>query len=241
MSSTASWLTFVSSGLLALTGCVSQPASQPEPPPAARTLLFQEDFKSTDNWIVECERSARVVTLNGVLEIDTPAGCSVWFKWLLEGSLEIEFDATAVAAGGANDEVSDLNVFWMATNRDGTSPLSTPRSGKFADYNDLLTYYVGLGGNRNSTTRFRRYIGDPEQRPLLPEHDLSTPDVLLVPNQKQTIVLVANRNTIEYRRDGRTLFHLDDERPYTQGWFALRTTQSHLRIQRLRIYSLEPR
>ena len=35
------------------------------------------------------------------------------------------------------------------------------RSGTFAEYNDLLTYYVGLGGNRNTTTRFRRYIGDP--------------------------------------------------------------------------------
>ena len=41
------------------------------------------------------------------------------------------------------------------------------RSGAFADYNDLLTYYVGLGGNRNTTTRFRRYIGDPVLRPLL--------------------------------------------------------------------------
>ena len=94
---------------------------------------------------------------------------------------------------------------------------------------------MGLGGNRNTTTRFRRYVGDPDSRPLLPEHDLSSPEVLLVPNKKQRITLLADRNTIDYKRDGKTLFHLDDEAPYTRGWFALRTTQSHLRIERLRI------
>jgi hypothetical protein len=65
-----------------------------------------------------------------------------------------------VAEGGPNDQVSDLNVFWMATNRDGTEPMSPFRGGRFEAYNDLRTYYVGLGGNRNTTTRFRRYIGD---------------------------------------------------------------------------------
>ena len=71
----------------------------------------------------------------------------------------------------------------------GTAPRRFPRyaAARFADYNDLKTYYVGLGGNRNTTTRFRRYIGDPATRPLLPEHDLSVADVLLVPNQKQKI------------------------------------------------------
>lgn len=229
MSSTASWLTSGNACLLALAGCAAQPA--------ARTLLFQEDFSSLTNWVVECEQPARVVAADGALDIDTPAGCSLWFKPGLEGPVRIEFEATAVAAGGINDQVSDLNVFWMATNRDGSAPYSTRRSGRFAEYNDLLTYYVGLGGNRNSTTRFRRYIGDPVQRPLLPEHDLSSPDVLLVPNQKQNIVLVADRNTIEYHRDGRTLFRYHDEAPYLRGWFALRTTQSHLRIGKLRIYS----
>ena len=88
--------------------------------------------------------------------------------------------------------------------------VSLVRAGRFAAYNDLKTYYVGLGGNRNTTTRFRRYIGDPETRPLLPEHDRSSPDVLLVPNRKQKIILIADRNTIEYRRDGKTLFRLED-------------------------------
>ena len=230
MSSTASWRTFVSASAWLLAGCASQPPGQ---------LLFQDDFASADQWIIEAEQPARVMAANGVLDVDTPAGLTLWFKSRLEGPLEIEFEAMAVSEGGANDEVSDLNVFWMATNADGRAPFSIPRNGKFAEYNDLRTYYAGLGGNRNTTTRFRRFIGDPGLQPLLPEHDLGARDVLLVPNRPQTIALVANGRLIEYRRDGRTLFTYEDPAPYVQGWFAIRTTYSHLRIRRLRIYTLE--
>ena len=229
MSWTASSLISASAALLALAGCASQPAT--------RTLLYADDFSSTQNWIVEAEQPARVSATDGALDIDTPAGCTVWLKTPLEGPVEIEFDATAVSQGGPNDQVSDLNVFWMAANRDGSAPFSLQRSGAFAEYNNLLTYYVGLGGNRNTTTRFRRYIGDPDVRPLLPEHDLGTPDVLLVPNQRQTITLVAHGGRIEYQRDGRTLFTYEDPAPYVQGWFAFRTTYSHLRVERLRVYT----
>ncbi|MDF3021979.1 MAG: hypothetical protein K0Q92_3282 [Steroidobacteraceae bacterium] len=238
MSSTASSRTSNSRALLlaaslVIAGCTTSP-------PGAGVELFADDFSSLDNWVLESERPATVVVKDGAVDIDTPAGLTLWFKPRLTGPVEIEFDAIAVSDGGANDQVSDLNVFWMASNRDGSAPFPGQRSGRFADYNDLLTYYVGLGGNRNSTTRFRRYIGDPVQRPLLPEHDLSAPDFMLVPNQKQTIILKADRTAIEFKRDGRALFRFEDAEPYTQGWFAIRTTWSHLRISRLRIRSLAP-
>lgn len=214
--------------LCGLASCASAPGA----------WLHREDFRSLDQWVVEAEKPANVTVHDGAVDIDTPAGLTLWFKPRLDGPVKIEFDAVAVSQGGANDHVSDLNVFWMASNRDGSAPFPGQRSGKFADYNDLLTYYVGLGGNRNTTTRFRRYIGDPVQRPLLPEHDLTAPDTLLVPNKKQTVTLIADRSAIEYIRDGRTLFRLDDAAPYTRGWFAIRTTSSHLRISRLRIQAL---
>ncbi len=202
--------------------------------------LHRDDFDAgLSQWLIEAERPAKISAANGVLDIDTPAGVTLWFKPRLAGPVAIEFEATAVSAGGANDEVSDLNVFWMANNRDGTQPVyAQARSGKFAEYNDLLTYYVGLGGNRNTTTRFRRYIGDLDHRPMLPEHDLSSQAVLLQPNRKQTIRLVANGKTIEYWRDGERLFHFEDPAPYEAGWFALRSTFSHLRIARFRVFSL---
>jgi hypothetical protein len=159
----------------------------------------------------------------------------VWLTHPIEGPVEIEFEATAVAAGGPNDNVSDLNVFWMATNASGDRqpPYVKRRSGRFAEYDDLLTYYVGLGGNRNTTSRFRRYIGEPGNRPLLPAHDLSSTEALLVPNRKQRITLIADGKNIEYRRDGKPLFIYEDPAPYTRGWFALRSTSSHLRVENL--------
>jgi hypothetical protein len=227
MSSTAFSRTFASA-LLALTGCATVPPGD---------VLHQDDFRNgLSLWHIEAEKPGRISAADGVLDIDVPAGVTLWFKPRLEGPVVIEFDATAVAEGGPNDHVSDLNVFWMANNSDGTEPVFThPRSGAFAEYNDLLTYYVGLGGNRNTTTRFRRYIGDLTTRPLLPEHDLRAPAAMLVPNRRQRITLVTNGGTLEYRRDDERLFRFEDPAPYVKGWFALRTTTSHLRIERLRI------
>lgn len=219
----------------ACTSCATSPSIS-----QLGTVIAGDDFEAgVDQWSIELEQPGSVRAMDGVLDIDVPAGATLWFKRELTGPVAIVFDATAVAAGGANDRVSDMNAFWMATNQDGPpAPFSQPRTGKFADYNNLLTYYVGLGGNSNTTTRFRRYIGDPVARPMLPEHDLSSPDALLVPNRKQTITLIADGSRIEYWRDGIRLLHYDDPAPYTRGWFAIRTVQSHLRIERLRIHRL---
>jgi hypothetical protein len=116
--------------------------------------------------------------------------------------------------------------------------LEVRRSGKFADYDTLLTYYVGLGGNSNKTTRFRRYIGKPGDRPLLPEHDLQAAEFLIKPNEKQTVRLVACGSLIRYYRDDRLLFELNDPEPYVNGWFGLRTVHSHLQIGRFRVHRL---
>lgn len=234
MSSTAYWR--ISTRALALVWVLTGCAARPE----FGAVLFDDDFSAgLENWQIEAEKPGHIDAANGVLDIDVPAGVTLWFKPKLTGPVAIEFEATAVSAGGPNDQVSDLNVFWMANNPDGAEPVyGTPRSGAFAQYNNLRGYYAGLGGNRNTTTRLRRYIGDPDNRPLLPQHDLSARSALLTANRTQTITLVANGSTVEFRRDGQPILRMLDPQPYTSGWFALRTTYSHLRISALRIYSL---
>jgi hypothetical protein len=220
-----------------LISCASTPIAAPAEMPRLGSLQWQDDFDNgLDNWVIEIERPGVVTTSKGALEVDVPAGATLWFKRELFAPVTITFEATAIAADGPNDRVSDINTFWMAHNRDGSAPFTRQRHGAFEEYNNLLTYYVGLGGNWNTTTRFRRYIGDPESRPLLPEHDLSSPDALLIANQKQTIMLIADGRRIEYWREGIRLLQYDDPAPYKRGWFAIRTTRSHLRIERLRIY-----
>jgi hypothetical protein len=66
---------------------------------------------------------------------------------------------------------------------------------------------------------------------MLPRHDHAAADELLTPNRWSAVRLIADGQRIEYWSDGRRLFDLEDPQPYTRGWFALRTTQSHLRVR----------
>ena len=188
------------------------------------------------DWVVEAEDpAARVTERGGIIDIDTAKGLTLWWRKPVTAPVVIRFEAMAVSTGGANDQVSDLNAFWMARDPDGGSVLAHRRSGAFADYDSLRTYYVGIGGNRNSTTRFRRYVGRAGDRPLLPEHDKRDAADMLVPNRWTVIRLIADGRTVAVERDGRRVFTLDDAAPYTSGQFGLRTTWSHLRIRRLSI------
>lgn len=204
-------------------------------------LLFQDDFRDGQQWIEEFEEPGSVTYTGGMVDIIAPKGATLWFKPKLTGRIVITYEIQAVAEGGPLDRVSDLNCFWMASdpNREGDF-FSPPRSGNFAAYNMLKTYYVGLGGNRNTTTRFRRYIGSPSERPLLPENDRAAPADLLQPNHWQTIRLIADAGDIRYYRDSKLLFYYRDPAPYTEGWFGLRTTLNHMRVRQLRIYRLAP-
>jgi len=208
---------------------------------AAPVRPLADDFRhGLGHWQLEAEAPAVVVAQGGVLDLDTPKGLSVWWRERLTGPVAIDYDVKAVAAGGPQDAVSDVNAFWMATDpgAPGGSPLARPRSGAFAAYDNLLTYYVGIGGNRNTTTRFRRYIGQPGNRPLLPEHDRSDPAAMLQPNCWVHVRLIANGRHIAVERDGKPLFTYHDPQPYTGGWFAFRTTKSHLLVRNFRITRL---
>ncbi len=214
--------------------------AEPDAPFRIAKLLYSDDFaRGLNQWAAELEKPGVVEVKNGVLHLDVPAGATVWFRPELRNPVMIQYEATMIRRGGANDRVSDLNGFWMAS--DARSPqnlFATRRSGKFADYNQLRAYYVGQGGNSNTTTRFRRYIGDPELRPLLPEHDLASGEVLLKANVSQKIQLVANRRRIQYYNDGRLIFDYQDTLPYTHGHFGVRTTFSHIEVRNFRVYQL---
>lgn len=65
-------------------------------------LLYSDDFDhGLDQWKVELERPGSVTAKNGVLDIDVPAGATLWFRTKLTGPLLIEYQATAVSDGGA--------------------------------------------------------------------------------------------------------------------------------------------
>jgi hypothetical protein len=207
-------------------------------------VLYQDELNDLSAWKIEAEQSGTIAAKEGAVLIDVPKGCTVWFKHVLAGPVLITYEARMVQAQPpeANDRVSDMNCFWMASDPRANSQSSEDffnvpeRTGAFSTYNQLKTYYVGQGGNTNSTTRFRRYIGDATNRPLLPEHDLT--DHLLVPNVWTQVQLVACGGLIEYYCNGERIFQYHDPQPYTSGYFGFRTTWNHMEIRRFEIFRL---
>lgn len=197
-------------------------------PDRAWTAIAGDTFRSgTGLWTSELQDGGSVTAADGVLDIDVPAGATVWFDRRLSGPYEIEYTATAVSAGGANDRVSDLNNFWNAT--DVRSPgdiFGTGRGGALAEYDHLTTYYVGYGANSNTTSRLRRYVGEAGNRPLL--LDYTAP--LLTANEPNRVRIVSDGPTVQWWNNGSLVFDYQDPEPYTSGHFAFRTVTSHFRI-----------
>jgi hypothetical protein len=194
-------------------------------------------------WRVEQAPGGSVDFREGKIIIRDVGGCTVWLREKLTAPVAVSFTATMLGGDRPTDRVSDLNCFWMAVDsRNANPPFEGPnaRSGRFAEYDSLLTYYVGYGANNNTTTRFRRYDGTAE-RPLRPEHDLKGEKLMLTAGRPVRIRVVARDGVAEYWRDGERIFSFRDPQPLTSGWFAIRTVRSHVAIEDVRIESLNPR
>ena len=199
-------------------------------------VLFQDDFsKPLAGWVAEYARTPGNVVENrdGRLVMDVDGGATVWLDRPLYGNVLISFTRRVLVDGGKNDRLSDLNVFWMA--RDPRRAELFTRSGKFEDYDDLSLYYVGIGGNRNTTTRLRRYGGG--HRELVAEYTDGAH--LLEPDHDYRIEIAVYEGCTRVRVDGNTWFTYRDPHPLTSGWFGLRTTWSRQAVDDLKIQRLD--
>lgn len=222
-------------------------------PPRKLEPVATDDFRTgLARWRLEAEDARAAVTAaNGVLDIATPAGLSLWWREPLSGDYAIRFTAVALPAPASAGEhagrISDLNMFWNALEADGSEPY--PRSGKFGGYDTLPTYYVGFGANANATTRLRHYTGserrlltgfadgpiaDPIERPM-------TPQTRLQRGKPLTVEIVSRHPTpdnavhLRWRAGSNELFTRADPNPRLHGYFALRTTASRLQIRDFQI------
>lgn len=208
-----------------------------------------DDFRSgLKHWRLEAEDGRAVVTAeNGVLDIATPAGLSLWWRQPLSGDYAIRFTALALpapaSAGPHAGRLSDLNMFWNALELDGSEPY--PRSGKFAGYDTMPAYYVGFGANANTTTRLRHYTGSTRQ--LLagfadgaiaePGEQPMTAQTRLQAGQPLTVEIVSRHPTadnavhLRWRAGSNELFTRADANARLHGYFAFRTTASRLQIR----------
>lgn len=195
------------------------------------------DFSEKSGWWQEVEYpdNSWVYTDGDELFVEAYGGATIWLDTLLQGDYAIEYQRLVVVDGGKYDRVSDLNQFWLAHEPGQESELFD-RDGQFSAYDDLDLFYVGMGGNYNSTTRFRRYDGKGNR--ILLEEKNYTP-YLLEPNRVYSI------KTIVKPSIGYTGFFVNDHPVFEyhgevgdKGYFGFRLTASRQRIRQVKIYRL---
>lgn len=202
-----------------------------------KELIYEDDFSSDlSNWIIETGESedAKVTIEDEKMIIDVDRGATVWLDKKLSGNIQIEYDRKVVMEGGKNDRLSDLNQFWMANDPKRNSLFT--RHGIFKEYDSLQLYYFGVGGNRNTTTRFRKYNANGD-RVLI--HDLREEKHMLQPNKTYHVKTIFRDGVTKVYIDGEELILFEDDEPYTNGYFGIRTTESRHEIDNLKIYRIE--
>ena len=225
--------------LLSFTESASTPAGYQAARKSYRPgkLLYKENFsRRLNNWILEYRRSdASDITIkNRKLVIDVDGGATVWFSRKLAGDIMITYKRKVVMQQGRNDRLSDLNMFWMAT--DPRNDQLFTRSGTFTEYDSLSLYYAGIGGNRNTTTRFRKYSGAGERNLF---RDLTNKAHLLEANKWYKIKIIVFQGHTRILVNNQLFFSFDDPKPLKEGYFGFRTTESRQVIDDFRVYALK--
>jgi len=222
------------------------------------SLLFGDDFDGAlENWVCETVIGGSVNIVSGVVDIDDNGGTAVWYKYPLSDSIAIEYSARCLS-DGAN--LTDLNCFWMARDRESTPVLSLDsasffnagRTGLWATYHSLEAYYFGYGANLNTTFNLRRYY-DPN---ALPTEVLSMPrdgHRVIIASDNQTGLITAGtwyrfkvvyfKGLIEVWVNNVKQFTYTEQSydvPYNRGYFGFRTTYSvHAQFDSVRIFLLK--
>ena len=185
-------------------------------------------------WIAEAEKDGFVEwDKDSVADIHASGGLTLWYDHKLHADVVIEYDARIVSDG----RVSDLNCFWMADRHNGGS-------GRFVDLYAMQLYYVGYGGNYNTTTRFRRYNGEARcidsaiyRPPVLREYLDSLH--LIKADHWYHIRLEQIGGRVRYIIDGECLVDFVDPNPLIEGYFGFRTTLSHAQLKNFRFNCLD--
>lgn len=195
-------------------------------------IIFKSDFfrpLNINTWKVEMDSTPRsiVFTENGKLILDTESGVTVWLNLEINGNYEISYQRKVVIDSGINDRLSDLNQFWAAS--DSTEIGMFNRSGKFESYDDMNLYYIGFGGNHNTTTRFRKYENG--EKPVLRE--FLDQSFLLQPNHRYHIKTIFIDGKVSFWVDNLLVFEYEDPEPLLSGYFGFRSTWSRHEISNL--------
>lgn len=197
---------------------------------AAQASCRLSDWASEDS-----SGKLQITSISDTMDIISPDGLSLWYKKRLTGNYEISYRVKVIKGDGTYDRLSDLNCFWGADDPeypDDFFARSNWRKGVFQNYNTLNLYYVGYGGNENSTTRFRAYHGeyymvdDTKNKPVIKEY--TDESHLLKPDMWYAIRIRVANDMTTFNINGEELFRLSIKDEEGDGYFALRLWKNHV-------------
>lgn len=202
-------------------------------------LIFSDEFNErldTSVWKTEITPlpNSSVYLNSGQLFLDTKGGVTVWLNKRLKGNIRIEYTRKVLVDSGTNDRLSDLNSFWMATDPKNKNLFT--RDGVLESYDSLKMYYVGMGGNTNSTTRFRKYQGNGDKTLLQEYKDKAH---LLEANKEYHITIEVINGVVRYIVNGGTYFEYKDTSVLKEGYFGFRSTKSRQSVDWIKVYQLK--
>lgn len=199
------------------------------------------------NWTIEDHSGeVKIIVSGDTLEITAPKGLTLWYNQRLTGDYEISYRVKMLMQGGKYDRLSDLNCFWSANDPEHPDNLfarSEWRNGIFQHYKTLSLFYVGYGGNHNSTTRFRQYFAkaadtsDAIARPVIKEY--TDKSHLLFPNKWYDIQIRVEKGITTYRINGEELFRLTIKDNEGDGHFGLRLLENHTLFTNFQVKNLK--
>lgn len=208
------------------------------------SALNQKQFKRY--WQIESESpDYRLSFMGDTCEILSPKGLTLWRKEKMHDNMIVEYDVCVLDEGKEGDRLSDMNCFWLASDPSHKDiwARASWRSGIFLRCYTLQMYYLGYGGNGNTTTRFRRYDGneagvtDVSKRPAILK-EYTDAAHLLRANHWYHVKIVSKGGHTCFFVDNELVVDYHDPQPLTSGWFGFRTTWSRVRITQFKTSEL---
>ncbi len=212
-------------------------------PKSSRVDLLSGGEGMTSKWVVENQRGAPVTLQdNGVVDVVASGGITMWYDKKFKGEYQISYSVKFVMEGGPHDRLSDLNCFWGAVDPKYPKDFwkqSEFREGDFANYSPLDLFYVGYGGNRNRTTRFRRYDGkwdgiDREKNRAVINEYLDPADLLKLGEWMNVVITVKDGHTT-YSMNGKQLVNHPLAEGQDEGYFGIRLVRNHILLTNFKV------
>jgi len=208
------------------------------------SALNQKQFKRY--WQIESESpDYRLSFMGDTCEILSSKGLTLWRKEKMHDNMIVEYDVCVLDEGKEGDRLSDMNCFWLVSDPSHKDiwARASWRSGIFLRCYTLQMYYLGYGGNGNTTTRFRRYDGneagvtDVSKRPAILK-EYTDAAHLLRANHWYHVKIVSKGGHTCFFVDNELVVDYHDPQPLTSGWFGFRTTWSRVRITQFKTSEL---